>query len=150
MLKRVLYGALAIALTVGAAACDEKLSDVTGPTPNLEPTLSSIQHEIFDQSDSSGRTPCVQCHTNVGRIPSGGLVLISGTSYTSLVGVGSLLKPGATRVVAGDPANSYLIQKLEGAAGIVGRRMPFNGPPYLTDGQIRVIKRWIELGALNN
>jgi hypothetical protein len=30
-----------------------------------------------------------------------------------------------------------MIHKLEGRAGIVGRRMPFNGPPYLTDGQIQ-------------
>jgi hypothetical protein len=29
-------------------------------------------------------------------------------------------------------------------------RMPQIGPPYLTDGQILVIKRWIELGAHND
>jgi hypothetical protein len=150
MPKRVLYGILSIAVIVGVAACDEKLSSLTGPTPSLEPKFSSIQHEIFESTDSSGRTPCVQCHTNVGRNPAGGLNLLSGTSYASLVGVGSLQKPGATRVVAGDPATSYLIQKIEGAAGISGRRMPFNGPPYLTDGQILVIKRWIELGAKND
>ena len=40
------------------------------------------------------------------------------------------------RVIAGDPENSYLIHKLEGRTGIVGVRMPFNGGPYLTDGQI--------------
>jgi hypothetical protein len=138
---------LTAALMIG---CDEKLSDLTGPTPNLEPTLSSIQHEIFETSDSSGRTPCVQCHTNVGRNPLGGLNLTAGNSYAALVNVASLLKPGATRVIPGNPDGSYLIQKLEGAAGIAGRRMPFNGPPYLTDGQILVIKRWIEIGAPNN
>jgi hypothetical protein len=32
----------------------------------------------------------------------------------------------------------------------VGLRMPRTGPPYLTDGQIEVIERWIEQGAKNN
>ena len=59
-------------------------------------------------------------------------------------------KPGAIRVIPGDPDNSYLIQKLEGTTGIAGRRMPFNGPPYLSDGQILIIRRWIALGAPNN
>jgi hypothetical protein len=143
-------GVLVLITALSMIGCDEKLSDLTGPTANLQPTFSSIQHDIFETSDSSGRTPCVQCHTNVGRNPAGGLVLLSGTSYSALVGVGSLQKVGAIRVIAGDPSNSYLIQKLEGAAGIAGRRMPFNGPPYLTDGQILVIKRWIELGAKND
>jgi hypothetical protein len=50
-------------------------------------------------------------------------------------------------VAPGDPERSYLIHKLEGRPGIVGLQMPRNGPPYLTAGQIQVIKRWIEIGA---
>ena len=53
---------LAMALAVGSAACDESLSDVAGPTPNLEPTFSSIQQEIFNMTDSSGRQACIPCH----------------------------------------------------------------------------------------
>jgi hypothetical protein len=150
MRKRLLYRALAVAGAIALAACDEKLSDLTGPSPNLQPTFSSIQHEIFESTDTAGRAACVQCHTNVGRNPAGGLNLLAGSSYAALVGVRSLLKPSATRVIAGDPENSYLVQKLEGTPGIVGLRMPFSGPPFLTDGQILVIKRWIELGAPNN
>ena len=59
-------------------------------------------------------------------------------------------KPGAMRVIPGDPENSYLIQKIEGAPGIVGERMPRTGGPYLTANQITIIRRWIELGAPNN
>ena len=146
LLNRVL-AVLAATLMIG---CDEKLSDLTGPTPNLQPTFSSIQHDIFETSDSSGRTPCVQCHTNVGRNPAGGLNLTSGNSYAALINAASLQRLGALRVIPGNPEASYLIQKLDGAAGIAGRRMPFNGPPYLTDGQILVIKRWIEIGAAND
>jgi len=49
-------------------------------------------------------------------------------------------------VIPGDPESSYLVRKLEGR-DINGLRMPRNGPPYLTDGQITVIRRWIEIGA---
>jgi hypothetical protein len=51
------------------------------------------------------------------------------------------------RVAPGDPENSYLVHKVEGRPGIIGLRMPRNGPPFLTEGQIRIIRRWIELGA---
>jgi hypothetical protein len=141
---------VAAALALGGAACDESLSDVAGPTPNLEPTLSSIQTEIFNTTDSSGRQSCIQCHSDDGRVPAGNLVLLEGRSYAMLVGVASSQKAGATRVVAGDPENSYLIHKLEGRADIIGQRMPRTGGPFLAEGQIRIIKRWIEDGAKND
>ena len=53
--------ALTAVLYASAVGCDEKLSDVTGPTPNLTPTFSSIQREIFNTTDSSGRAACIQC-----------------------------------------------------------------------------------------
>ena len=142
-------------LLVGAAcavlaSCDEKLASVAGPTPNLEPTFASIQREIFESTDSAGRSACTSCHSNTGRAPSGGLNLNHDVAYEQLVGATSRAKPGAVRIIPGDPDNSYLIQKLEGAAGIVGRRMPQNGPPYLTDGQILIVRRWITIGAPRN
>lgn len=139
-LRRGLFIAVA---SVAMGACDEKLSDLTGPTPNLQPTLSSIQREVFSPT-------CSSCHTNVGRTPAAGLNLTDGSAFASLVGAPSPIKAGAVRVVPGDPANSYLIQKLEGAPGISGVRMPRNNLTPLTDGQMLVIRRWIELGAPNN
>lgn len=140
-------------LTVGvmvcavlAGACDERLKDVTGPSPNLQPTFASIQKEIFETTDLAGRTSCVSCHTNQGRNPSGGLNLF-GASYDALVNVASRGRPDLKLVVPGDPDGSYLIHKLEGKSGIVGVRMPRAGPPYLTGGQMLVIRRWIALGA---
>ena len=143
--------AAGVLLVLGAASagCDEKLEDLTGPTPNLEPTLSSIQREIFDTTDSAGRQACANCHTDAGRTPPAGMNLRSGMAYNSLVGAASSGKPGAIRVIPGDPDNSYLIHKLEGRTDIVGTRMP-RGNSFLTDGQILVIKRWIQLGAPNN
>ena len=78
------------------------------------------------------------------------LNLAEGVSYAQLVNVASVSKRGATRVIPGDPDNSYLIHKLEGGPGLVGNRMPNTGGPYLTAGQIAVIRRWIQEGAKND
>lgn len=141
---------LLLAAALASTACDEKLSDVAGPTPGLVPTLSSIQREIFNTTDSSGRVACINCHTDVGRTPAGGLVLLDGRSYQTLVGQPSRFKTGAVLVVPGDPDQSYLIHKLDGAADIAGSRMPRGTGPFLTSGQTQIIRRWIELGAKND
>ena len=95
MIRFQLVG-LVLSLALTSVACDERLSDIAGPTPNLQPTLSTIQREVFNASDSSGRLACTQCHTNVGRTPSAGLNLAEGQSFQALVGVASRAKPGAT------------------------------------------------------
>lgn len=141
---------LVVALAVAGAACDERLADVAGPTANLTPTFSSIQRDIFQASDSSGRASCASCHNpNGGAFRQVGLDLASEGAYNSLVSVSSSQRPGILRVAPGDPDNSYLIHKIEGRPGISGLRMPRN-PPFMTDGQIRIIRRWIELGAPRN
>jgi hypothetical protein len=147
---RVWTTTLIVVSCVWSAGCDEKLSSIAGPTPGLEPTFSSIQREIFSSPDAAGRRACVTCHTNVGRNPAAGLNLLPDASYAALVGVASVTNPGRTRVIPGDPDGSILIRKLEGTPGTSGQRMPIGGPPYLTAGQTQIIRRWIELGALNN
>jgi hypothetical protein len=142
----------AVLLTAGAVvwtSCDEKLSTVAGPTPNLTPDFATIQSEIFEKGDSAGRPACINCHTAVGRNPAGQLNLTHDLAYDQLVNaqVRGAGKADAIRVIPGDPNNSYVIQKLEGTPGIVGQRMPFNGGPFLTDGQISIFRRWIANGA---
>jgi hypothetical protein len=138
-----------VLLSITIAGCDEKLSDLTGPTPDLEPTFSSIQREIFESSDSSGRPACVTCHKGGLPFLPFSMNLTSASAYANLVGVASREKPSVLRVAAGDPENSYLVHKLENSHSIVGAQMPLNGP-YLSQGQIDVIRRWIEIGAPNN
>lgn len=140
----------AFVITLASVACDQSLSSLAGPTPNLEPTFSSIQAQIFESTDSAGRRACVTCHTNVGRTPPAGLMLTHDAAYDQIVNVASTRKAGAVRVVPGDPDGSYLVHKVEGLPDIVGLRMPYSGPPYLTDGQILILKRWIALGAPRN
>jgi hypothetical protein len=87
------------------------------------------------------------CHS--GAAPDAGLNLSDAdTSYANLVGVSTTQLGGAgIRVIAGDPGNSYLIQKLENAAGIEGVRMPLGGAA-LNQTDIDFIRQWITGGAL--
>jgi hypothetical protein len=108
----------------------------SAPT-SLTADFQSIQDNIF--------TPiCTKCH--IGANAPEGLQLDQAHSYALLVGVPSAEVPTVQRVKSGDPTDSYLIQKLEGASGIVGAQMPFGGP-YLSQTTIDVIKQWITNGA---
>jgi hypothetical protein len=144
----LLHCALVIVATLGSIGCDESLSSLAGPTPNLEPTFSSIQQEIFSSGDSSGRPACTNCHNAIGS-RFNGLDLSPAVSYNNLVNVVSRERPGVTRVLPNNPDASYLIHKLEGQSTIAGVRMPLGGP-FLETGQIQIIRRWIEIGAPNN
>ncbi|HVL01543.1 MAG TPA: CHRD domain-containing protein [Dongiaceae bacterium] len=113
---------------------------VTASGGGLQPTLSSIQTNIF--------TPiCSVCHTGSGTAPAG-LRLNDTNAFNLLVNVNSSQVPSLKRVLPGDPDDSYIIQKLEGTAA-VGQRMPAGGP-YLSQSEINVIRQWISNGALNN
>jgi uncharacterized protein (TIGR03118 family) len=109
-------------------------------------TLTQLQTDIF--------TPiCSGCHTGVGTTLPGVQNLTVGHTFASIVGVASIEKPALMRIKANDPTNSYLIQKIEGAAGISGAQMPFGCPttqPCLTQAQIDQVKAWVSAGALNN
>ena len=145
MLTRLIYVLLAAVAAVILSSCDQKLSDIAGPTPNLEPTFAAIQTTVFENADTARRVACTGCHS--GGLASGGMNLTHDLACANIVNVPARVKTGAVRVIAGDPVNSYLVWKMEGRQGIVGLRMPFVGPPFLTDGQILIVKRWIALGA---
>lgn len=107
----------------------------TGPV-QLSADFDSIQANIF--------TPiCSVCHVG-GGAPEG-LRLDAADSFNLIVGVPSTEVPSLDRVKAGDPNNSYLIQKLEGHAA-VGAQMPLGGP-YLSTTTIDFIRQWITDGA---
>ena len=106
-------------------------------------TLSQLQSTIF--------TPiCATCHTGGGATLPASLNLSSAAaSYAALVGVASTQQPAVLRVAPNNVAGSYLVQKLEGAPGITGERMPLFGQA-LSQATIDTVKSWINSGAPNN
>ena len=104
-------------------------------------TLSGHVQPLFTQSCAlSG------CHS--GGSPQAGLDLASGNSFLTTVGVASTQVPALSRIAAGNPDTSYLIDKIEGSQ-TVGSRMPLNIAPLAIE-QIMLLRKWIEAGALNN
>lgn len=90
---------------------------------------------------------CATCHLTGQE--AGNMSLVPGKAIASLVNVKSTEVATLTRVVPGDPDNSYLIMKLEGTQdqhGGMGARMPFGAPP-LTQDKIDIFRKWIAEGA---
>ena len=106
---------------------------------------------------------CIICHGNASGVgyngtkdnTTPGLDLTDGHSYASLFGnsgTGQIsyehkANPLFLRVKPGSPDSSYLYEKIIASPSLTVTRMPLGGNPYLSDDQIKVIKRWIELGA---
>ena len=84
---------------------------------------------------------CVMCHIdNGGRMgpPPAGYVV---RTYEQVLGARERV-----RVVPGNPAASELLRRVK---GLSTPRMPFGGPPWLSDEEIALIERWIADGARN-
>jgi hypothetical protein len=103
----------------------------------FEPTYEDIAFEFLEPF-------CVECHS--GGAPSKGLDLTFEMAFDEMVDVASLQQPGVLLVAPGDPDGSYLVIKLEGAAGMVGRKMP-RGRPARPQSEIDIVREWIEAGA---
>lgn len=110
------------------------------PAAGFGPNFSEIQASVF--------TPdCATSGCHAGGNPSAGLNLEEANSYAMLVGIQSGQDAGLQRVEAGDPDNSYLVQKLEGTASS-GQQMPPGAA--LPQSEIDVIRQWITDGALDD
>jgi hypothetical protein len=95
------------------------------------------------------QTSCAMCHQNAG--PMAGLSLEAAEAYGMLVNVQSSERP-MMRVQPRQPAQSYLIRKLEGdhvAAGGKGLAMPIGQAP-LTKQELEQVRLWITQGAPDN
>ncbi len=130
---------LAICL-IGLTSCERASEDDINP--QLEPTLSSIQTNIFDLNCAlSG------CHT--GSNPPQGMNLSAGQAFSNIVNVTSKEISTLSRINPGNPEQSYLYLKVLGDPSIMFSRMPIGRTPLSVE-EIDVIRRWIEAGALDN
>lgn len=112
----------------------------TGTGPNaLRANFASIQTNILRTSCAVGG-----CHVQGGGAP---MSLEAGLAYNNLVGVTSTGYSPRLRVVAGDPDNSVMYQKIIGAGGVGGKMPPGES---LTQAQMDTIRAWILKGAKND
>lgn len=109
----------------------------------IGPTLDQIQAVVFTPSCGTAG-----CHTGGGAaLPSSMNLTTADASSLALVGVASTQDAAISRVAAGDPDNSYLIQKIEGNAATGGIMPPLPAQP-LDPAVITEIRTWISDGAL--
>lgn len=111
-------------------------------TGGCEPTLTNVEREVFQISCDSG-----SCHSAVTAQQS---LDLSGDTFPELVNVPAVEKPGALRVVPGDPDRSFLMDKLldrnlPTSTAATRTRMPPTAP--LTEEQLDLVRAWIEAGA---
>lgn len=100
------------------------------PGPGNPVTFAHVQPVFFQR--------CVKCHTGEGILgqPPEGLRL---DTYANIIEGGERLV-----VIPGKPDHSEIVRRIEGTAE---PRMPFDGPPWLEEQDIRLIRQWIEQGA---
>lgn len=147
-MNRAILRLSGLALLFALAACGGGGEDapppaqpVPQPPPaGLQPTLASIQALVLTPS-------CAKAGCHNAASAQAGLVLDPGASWANLVNVVSSQNMLLTRVIPLDPDGSFLVQKLEGTAP-VGGRMPADGPPFLQQATVDVIRQWILDGAL--
>lgn len=136
----MLAACVVLSLALGACEKDSGIVDGgNGDGDGLEPTLASIQSNIFSSS-------CALSGCHAGSSASLGLDLSAGNARENLVDVPSSGVPEFLRVDPGNADESYLIMKLEGDNRIAGSRMPLGRSP-LPSSEIAVIRTWIDEGA---
>jgi hypothetical protein len=129
-----------------AATCQFCADNCAGATLDVAAVANSATNAatvktLLTNTVWSGGSKCIDCHGG-----SAGLNLSTGNDWANeLIGItatetfsGMAIK----RVEPGNANNSYLIKKLENAAGITPSRMPLGADP-LTVAQINQIKVWI-------
>jgi mono/diheme cytochrome c family protein len=106
------------------------------PTGNTGNTAQILRDQVQAETFSA---ICTDCHIGAGA-PMG--LQLSPDQMTGILNRASQERPEVLLVKPGDPDNSYLMHKIEGRPGIVGKRMPRDLPP-LSDAQINRVRQWI-------
>jgi hypothetical protein len=91
------------------------------------------------------RAKCLSCHSGGGEgSQQSGFNM---ASYATLRSGGR--HSGTNIVIDFTPCSSILVQKIDTDPPF-GRRMPYNGPPYLSTTDIQLVRDWIAEGASDN
>ena len=125
---------IASGLKTGADGENAVAVEVTGvaSSPDLSGPVTYQQVAVIFA------TRCAKCHTEnglMGPAPEGYRL----TSYAATIWANERV-----RVVPGNPSASELVRRIRGQAR---PRMPFDGPPYLSETEIEAIEKWVAEGA---
>jgi hypothetical protein len=158
LLAAPLLGAFALACSSPA----QKTCSPYTPPANLDTKSVSFASDvvpIFVQSCAFSTCHGAQSGNNQGvYLGTKSGTPDTGRIYTATVGVASLELPSMPFVTKGDPANSYLMHKIDGDActfakqcvgGDCGSTMPEQSDLLPEESRL-VIRRWITQGALEN
>ena len=147
----------------GAAAWEASLPDGGGPDPRdaardaieaAAPSCDAGTARLLADVQPILNAHCsgTDCHVNATNVADG-MDLSSGKAYASLLAIDSAqcaaLNMTRTRVAAGNPGASYLLNKLAGVDMCSGVRMPKNAAP-LSTAEIQTVASWICRGAKND
>ena len=99
------------------------------------PRSFAQQAPVYSDVRQIFQTRCIKCHS--GKQAPEGLHL---DSYKGVM-AGSEDMPV---IIKGQPARSELVKRIK---GISMPRMPKDGPPWLSEDEIRLIENWIAKGA---
>lgn len=141
---------LALALCAALVACDSD-GGIDPGACDIEPTLSSIHAKAF----APGCVFDSGCHNQQdmeGDLDLETVAGLHGRLVGALAADENARGRGKVLVVAGDPENSFLLQKLEGRhASDEGELMP-DGTDEPVDVECRIaqIRAWIAAGAAND
>ena len=140
-----------VGVAAGCGAEDRREQAVQAPAEKAAPILAEkiatiSQAEIAVASSGASFAPvaavlvphCAPCHSPNGRMgpPPEGFIA---TSYTTLLESGE-----RAWIVPGQPLASELYRRIKGYSL---PRMPFDGPPFLSDAEVELVGEWIAAGA---
>jgi hypothetical protein len=120
----------------GGGSCDKKDSDT-----EVDVSFGADIQPLLNRP-AGGRCTSSSCHS-----ASAALSGLSLASYDALRRGGT--HSGTNIVIPEDPCASVLVQKLSGAPPF-GARMPYEGPPFLSDSELQLVRDWITEGAADN
>lgn len=156
IMDNLLFIVYSLFWTVLCVSCRGDGAGLTESGDLLTPGSLSFAGQIQPIFD----TNCIRCHApgGVGFIETGGaqnngLDLTRGSSYGKLVNQPTFQAPEISprwRVLPNEPDSSYVIQKSTSDSPKSGNRMPKDGPPFLSQSEIQLLRTWIEQGAQNN
>jgi mono/diheme cytochrome c family protein len=112
----------------------------TRQSPPVPPRPEPDEIATFEHVQPILLKRCVKCHKENGKMgpPPEGLRL---DSYAKVIAGGERLV-----IVPGKPGLSELIRRIEGKAL---PRMPFDGPPWLDEEDLQLLRQWVQQGACN-